>query len=115
MLPIWVRVDLGAMAMKGYSVIPKAPALLEPPHQICFVRYPGHLLGGEFNPSVEEAVGVFYRLSRLGNAKPLSQPSITWYNIMEIIVIYWYWTVNSFNIELVWLSIVSARDSRPMP
>ena len=29
------RVDLGAMAMKGYSAFPKAlPALLEPHHQI---------------------------------------------------------------------------------
>ena len=29
-----LRVDLGAMAMKGYSASPKAPALLEPHHQI---------------------------------------------------------------------------------
>ena len=28
------RVDLGAMAIKGYSAFPKAPALLEPHHQI---------------------------------------------------------------------------------
>ncbi len=27
-------VDLGAMAIKGYSALPKAPALLEPHHQI---------------------------------------------------------------------------------
>ena len=26
------KVDLGAMAMKGYSAFPKAAALLEPPH-----------------------------------------------------------------------------------
>ena len=31
-LPLRVRVDLGAMAMKGYSAFPKAPALLEPHH-----------------------------------------------------------------------------------
>ena len=30
MLPLQARVDLGAMAMKGYSAFPKAPALLEP-------------------------------------------------------------------------------------
>ena len=30
MLPLRSRVDLGAMAMKGYSAIPKVPALLEP-------------------------------------------------------------------------------------
>ena len=34
------RVDLGAMAILGYSVFPKAPALLEPHHQIfwCHIR-----------------------------------------------------------------------------
>ena len=31
-LPLRARVDLGAMAMKGYSVFPKALALLEPHH-----------------------------------------------------------------------------------
>ena len=29
-LPLRVRVDLGAMAIKRYSAFPKAPALLEP-------------------------------------------------------------------------------------
>ena len=33
-LPRRARVDLGVMAMKGYSVFPKAPALLGPHHQI---------------------------------------------------------------------------------
>ena len=33
-LLLQARVDLGAMAMKGYSTFPKAPALLEPHHQI---------------------------------------------------------------------------------
>ena len=30
MLPLWAKVDLGAMAIKGYSAFPKAPASLEP-------------------------------------------------------------------------------------
>ena len=34
MLPLQARVDLGAMAMKGCSAFPKAPALLKPHHQI---------------------------------------------------------------------------------
>ena len=34
MLPLWPRVYLGAMAIKGYSTFPKAPALLESYHQI---------------------------------------------------------------------------------
>ena len=33
-LPLQVRVDLGTMAMKEYFAFPKAPALLEPHHQI---------------------------------------------------------------------------------
>ena len=33
-LPLQATGDLGAMAMKEYSVFPKAPALLEPHHQI---------------------------------------------------------------------------------
>ena len=33
-LPFQVKVDLGAMVMKGYSAFPKAPALFEPVHQI---------------------------------------------------------------------------------
>ena len=34
MLPLWARLDLGAMAMKGYSAISKAPELLERRYQI---------------------------------------------------------------------------------
>ena len=34
MLPLQARVDLRAMAIKGYSTFLKAPALLKPPHQI---------------------------------------------------------------------------------
>ena len=33
-LPLPARVDLGAMAMKGYSTFLRAPALLKPHHQI---------------------------------------------------------------------------------
>ena len=36
MLPLWAKVDLGAMAMKGYSAFPKPKdsAILETHHQI---------------------------------------------------------------------------------
>ena len=39
-LPRRARVDLGAMAIKGYSAFPKAPATLEPQHQIvlCYIQ-----------------------------------------------------------------------------
>ena len=33
-LPLRTRVDMGSMAMKGYSASPKALALLEPHYQI---------------------------------------------------------------------------------
>ena len=35
--------DLGVMAMKGYSTLPKTPGL-EPQHQIFLVSYLGHQL-----------------------------------------------------------------------
>ena len=52
MLPSRVRVDLGAMAIKGYSAFPKASALLEPNHQIawCPILY---VVGGSY-PSAEK-------------------------------------------------------------
>ena len=31
-LLLWARVDLGAMAIKGYFAFPKSPALLKPYH-----------------------------------------------------------------------------------
>ena len=50
MLPLRARVDLGAMAMKGYSTFPKAPTLLEPHHQMVNV-ISGHSLGwGSLTP-----------------------------------------------------------------
>ena len=45
-------VNLGVMAMKGYSAFPKAPALLELHHQIVRISYPGHSLGDSY-PSAE--------------------------------------------------------------
>ena len=40
MLPLQVRVDLGAMAMKRHSASSKTPALLQPHHQIgeCYIQ-----------------------------------------------------------------------------
>ena len=54
MLPLQIRVDQGALAMNGYSVVPKAPALVESHYHIGFL------------PHCRDAVGVFYGLSRLG-------------------------------------------------
>ena len=38
-LPLWVRVNLGVMAMKRYSILPKAPGP-EPHYQIHFSVIP---------------------------------------------------------------------------
>ena len=59
------RVDLEAMAIKGYSVFPKAPALLGPHHQTvkCHIRT---LVGGAL-PPCRGAVSVFYSPCQLGN------------------------------------------------
>ena len=56
MLSLQARVDLGAMAMKGESVFPKAPALLEPHHQIISC----HMEGEGLLPFYRDAVSVFY-------------------------------------------------------
>ena len=52
------RVDLGAMAMKGYSAFPKAPALLKPYHQI--FRVMSRIFVRGVVPLCKDAVGVFY-------------------------------------------------------
>ena len=49
MLPLRARVDLGAMAIKGYSAFPKTPALPEPHYQIVYY-HSGHSLGGGLTP-----------------------------------------------------------------
>ena len=68
MLPLRVRVDLGAISLKGYFVFPKAFALLEPHHQIVLVSYPGHSfrMAGGCLTLCREAFGVFYSPRRLG-------------------------------------------------
>ena len=52
--------DLGAMAMKGYSAFPKAPALLKLHTPIFLVSYLGHSLRGGVLPLCREVVGIFY-------------------------------------------------------
>ena len=86
-LPLRARVDRGAMAIKGYSAFPKAPALLEPPHEIfqchiqdtsgerslnrlqkCSLCILQPLLTGPLDTHLgRDAVGVFYSPCRLGH------------------------------------------------
>ena len=65
-LPLLARVDLRAMSVKGYSAIPKAPALPEFHESYCFVTYPGTSLSGGVLPICKDAVGLFYGPDRLG-------------------------------------------------
>ena len=66
MLPLRVKEDLWAMAMKGYSTFPKALALLEPHHQIVSCHIQDTRWEGGSYPSAEEQ-SVFYSQSRLDN------------------------------------------------
>ena len=50
MLPRRARVDLGAMAMKGYSLFPRITGTSP---SDCLVSYPGHALVGGSYPSAE--------------------------------------------------------------
>ena len=61
--PLQVKVGLGVMLMKGYSAFPKAPALLEPHHQIVFLI--SRTLMGEVLLLRRDTVDVFYSPSRL--------------------------------------------------
>ena len=67
MLPLRARVDLRVIAMKRYSAFPKAPALLEPHHQVVQCHIQDTRLG--ILPLCRGAVSVFYSPSRLGNSK----------------------------------------------
>ena len=51
----WARMDLRAMAMKGYSQFPKAPALLKPHYQI-FCVISGYSLGETYSSAEMELV-----------------------------------------------------------
>ena len=56
MLPHRVRDNLGAMAMKGYSAFPKAPALLEPRHQIVVLSRTLVCGGGSYSAAEKQTV-----------------------------------------------------------
>ncbi len=62
-LPLWARVDLGAMALKEYSAFPKAPGNLI---IRLFSVISRTLVGGLF-PRCRETVGIFCSPSRPGN------------------------------------------------
>ena len=53
MLPFQARVDLGAMAMKGYSAFLKVPELLETHIRLLSVIYRTLMGGGESYPCAE--------------------------------------------------------------
>ena len=64
MLPLQGRGDLGAIAIKGYSVFPKAPALHVPHHRI--ILYHIQDICWRVLPLCRDVFGVFYSPSRLG-------------------------------------------------
>ena len=52
-LPLWARVDLGEMAITGYSAVPRSSNITEASQSNCLVSYSGHSLMGSY-PSVEK-------------------------------------------------------------
>ena len=68
MLPLRARVDLGAMAIKGYSAFPKAPVLLEPHHQIVYCHIYDNRWGGGLTPLQRSSRCILqpHRLSKHG-------------------------------------------------
>ena len=71
MLPLQTRVGLGVMAMKGFSVFPNAPVLLEPYHQIVQFHIHDTFGGGGVISFCREAVSP----SQLGNKVNLAVKS----------------------------------------
>ena len=69
MLPLQAGVDLGAMSMKGHSVFLKAPALLEPHHQILTIIFRTLFMG--LYPSAEVQLVYFSALFRQGKSHSL--------------------------------------------
>ena len=80
MLPLRVRMNLGAMETKECSAFPKAPALLEPHHQIFLVSYSEHSLRRGILLLCREAVGK-HNISMYAN-KVLLLRIVTWKCIM---------------------------------
>ena len=68
MQTLWASVDLGAMAMKGYSAFSKCPVLLKTQHQVVLCRIPEHSLV-EFYPSAEMQLVNSASPSRVGQRK----------------------------------------------
>ena len=71
MLPLWARVDLGAMPMKEHSAFPKSLALLKLHHQIVEYHIQNTRRKGVL-PLFRDVVGVFYSSSRLGKVSSVT-------------------------------------------
>ena len=99
MLPRRASVDLGAMAVKGFSVFPKTPA------SDCFVSYTGHSWGGVL-PHCWGAVSVFYSPSRLGKELFWQKLILNWTVWNRTIWIKWIaWNRNVFDNKKLLISL----------
>ena len=65
--PLWIKVDLGVMALKGYLTFPKAPGQ-EPHHQIQFSVISKTLINMPL-PLCSDAAVIFYNCNQLGCMK----------------------------------------------
>ena len=91
MLPRRVRVDLGAMAMKECSAFPKAPASLEPHHQIVLCHIPDTRWGGSYPSAEVQSVystspadwAIYWRLYRLVSCQIVYE----WQNVEFVLLL----------------------------
>ena len=60
MLPLWARVDLGVIAIKGYFAFSKSSSIIRTSPFDCLVLYPGHSLWWGVLLICRGAVTVFY-------------------------------------------------------
>ena len=54
--PLRTRVDLGAMGMKEYSALLKAPVMIGSSHSDCLMSYHGHSLAGAYPSAKRQSV-----------------------------------------------------------
>ena len=56
-LSLWARMDLGVIAIKGYSAFPQSSSITGTSSSDCLVSYPAHLLWRGVLPFCREVVG----------------------------------------------------------
>ena len=78
MLPLWARVDLGAMAMKGFLHIPQRSNITGTSPSDCLVSYPGYswgCSGSILQPQLQRCSGSILQPQPTGQGPDMSSES----------------------------------------